>query len=1145
MLKFIYTAALILLLVALSFSLAGALPPPRPGIVDPYTLRFRTTGQPFPVFPKAVLTHRPNPLAGAVPLAPRPAGAKAAARPLAVNTAKDNTIRPLVLLIDFNDRSSPPLADNASVTNLFFGAGLSVKNYWSEVSYGKLTVNGSASDVQGWLRADSFSSITSSSQIAGVNVANVRTLLNDAITFLGQQGFDFTPYVRSSDNTFLSVIIVQPGYGAEDSGNVARDTYSHTAQIAPITPPNQPFLSIVDYTIVPAAQFYNDLTGGFNPPLIGIGVIVHEMGHLMGLPDLYPTVAFGQTTEMFSGVGVFDLMGYGLWGSNTLARTDNPAHLSAWSKSDLGWLAPTLLTATSANTLSPAETSAQAFKVYPNGAGDESQYFLLELRGKDSPGTFDQALPGNGVLIWRVDAEQMSRNRATNTVNVDPNFLALSVQEADLDNTTSRIPHLVQPFSIGPAAFGVAGDFFSTPGQVFSRTKPVDGQNQTNSSPTINPGSVGHTFDAGFFVTIRNFIVNIVTKIVNAVFNLDVELPFWKVFRSTDPQPTLNTNKVLTYGFDASNRVWVGTADKGVWIFSQNSWKQPIGTFKSPRIQAMVFEPGTNSMWVGTDNSVEKVRLDAVQPPAPGLPPSIDVRAIAIASDLTKWIGGRRLFAAVTDVGNNQASGLQYVPLGFKLPAVDSGAEDITCMAFDNVNVTGNRSQDILYIGTSAGNIYRNTRGVGASFNVINLYDLANVTFETMSFPTSTPPASINAMSLDKSGVIWVATDKGVFVFDRGDPAGTPPLPDLFNPYDLVGDNVTTSLVYFPPSFPPVGSPPIQPKGIGFQDTGQPSSVVWVPYGNSDPSIESSQGGAERIDPNVLRNATIPNPPVADPGNSARVGFAIMKFQKAPVNPEKGPAVNDLISAAGDGSSSVWFGTKNSGAVRLGSGASLTLDKSVYLNESAVAEVSLLDENLVVTTATVRVTSTSDAAGFDLVLPQGADNAFRGAFGFTLGGTDNTSRKMAVKNGDTVTVTYHDTNPPSTKRASATWKKVFPFSDSLFISGCFIATAAYGSAMAPEVQTFRLFRDGYLLTNAPGRAFVSLYYRLSPPVAEGIARSPALRFAARCALAPASLLAAFAVGTGGAEKALVLLVVIGIPGGVILRRGRRGERDRK
>lgn len=68
--------------------------------------------------------------------------------------------------------------------------------------------------------------------------------------------------------------------------------------------------------------------------------------------------------------------------------------------------------------------------------------------------------------------------------------------------------------------------------------------------------------------------------------------------------------------------------------------------------------------------------------------------------------------------------------------------------------------------------------------------------------------------------------------------------------------------------------------------------------------------------------------------------------------------------------------------------------------------------------------------------------------------------------------------------------------------GCFIATAAYGSYLHPQVQLLRDFRDDYLLTNAPGRAFVALYYRCSPPLADFISRHTVLRSVVRMALTP-------------------------------------------
>ena len=68
--------------------------------------------------------------------------------------------------------------------------------------------------------------------------------------------------------------------------------------------------------------------------------------------------------------------------------------------------------------------------------------------------------------------------------------------------------------------------------------------------------------------------------------------------------------------------------------------------------------------------------------------------------------------------------------------------------------------------------------------------------------------------------------------------------------------------------------------------------------------------------------------------------------------------------------------------------------------------------------------------------------------------------------------------------------------------GCFIATAAFGSPLAGQVEILRQFRDRYLLTNDLGRKFVSWYYRNGPVAANYIKDKPFVKAAVRVALYP-------------------------------------------
>lgn len=72
--------------------------------------------------------------------------------------------------------------------------------------------------------------------------------------------------------------------------------------------------------------------------------------------------------------------------------------------------------------------------------------------------------------------------------------------------------------------------------------------------------------------------------------------------------------------------------------------------------------------------------------------------------------------------------------------------------------------------------------------------------------------------------------------------------------------------------------------------------------------------------------------------------------------------------------------------------------------------------------------------------------------------------------------------------------------------GCLIATAAFGSQLAPQVQVLRGFRDGFVLKTFAGRnfmtAFNAFYYSWSPSVAQAEYENPLLRSFVRASIYP-------------------------------------------
>jgi M6 family metalloprotease-like protein len=120
-----------------------------------------------------------------------------------------------------------------------------------------------------------------------------------------------------------------------------------------------------------------------------VSTACHEFGHMLGLPDLYARPE-NPGSE-----------GLGLWcAMSNQSGSGRPQHFSAWCKVHLGWVTPALIDPRVKQklVLSPIEgSSKECFKVLIRPDG--SEYLLLENRRKTG---FDESLPAEGLLIWRV-----------------------------------------------------------------------------------------------------------------------------------------------------------------------------------------------------------------------------------------------------------------------------------------------------------------------------------------------------------------------------------------------------------------------------------------------------------------------------------------------------------------------------------------------------------------------------------------------------------------------------------------------------------------------------------------------------------------------------------------------------------------------
>ncbi len=221
--------------------------------------------------------------------------------------------------------------------------------------------------------------------------ANGNYLIRDAL-LAARAGHGNTP----ASPAFDEVIVVHAGNGNETTSSTNGDIWSIFYSQDPIISAGGGGFDEGD--VVPETE-----TASIVSPL---GVMCHEFGHSLGLPDLYNTI-FGTSV-----VGKWEIMDLGPY--DDAGR--HPAHMSAWDKMTLGWVTPTVAAAKQNFTLTPIETNKSLLKI-PVQNGLSQEYFLVEYRWRAAPGaTYDTFIPGDGLLVWHID-DALTSSRGINAVN--------------------------------------------------------------------------------------------------------------------------------------------------------------------------------------------------------------------------------------------------------------------------------------------------------------------------------------------------------------------------------------------------------------------------------------------------------------------------------------------------------------------------------------------------------------------------------------------------------------------------------------------------------------------------------------------------------------------------------------------------------
>ena len=299
-----------------------------------------------------------------------------------INATRADTFHVPLILVEFPDAPATydsvdfeMIMNQPGYTHLNYDNTGSFRDFYQEISYGQFLP---VSEVTNWITAPHHHDYYAYSDPNGYN--HVKELVRAMVDSMEASGFDWALYDNDGDGYVDALNLLHQGAGAEqgDHSNI----WSHKWSLGSLAV-QYDGVTINSYTMNPEIQ---------SGQIVAIGVLSHEFGHALGLPDLY------DTDYSSTGAGKLALMGSGSWGTSGNSPW-YPSTMVGWCKNELGWV-DIIEIGNDQDNISIQQSYSNNDIIRVNHQQIPEEYWLIENRQKVGS---DTLMPTPGLAIWHIN----------------------------------------------------------------------------------------------------------------------------------------------------------------------------------------------------------------------------------------------------------------------------------------------------------------------------------------------------------------------------------------------------------------------------------------------------------------------------------------------------------------------------------------------------------------------------------------------------------------------------------------------------------------------------------------------------------------------------------------------------------------------